>query len=245
MSKTGYIYKLCCNDPTIIDCYVGSTKNEKVRKNGHKVRYNGGGDKSNYNVYQFIRANGGWENWNMIRLETFKFDDRAELNARERYWLETLGATLNKMIPTRTDKEYYQDNREVLLKQVKEYREANKEVISEKSKKYREANKEIIAEKRAEYKKENREVLNEKAKEYYEKHKGNVLEKSKVYRDNNKEILSNRGKEWRQKNKEKIAEKTKIKITCECGSTFRKAEKSRHIKSKKHKDYIISLDYQS
>lgn len=185
MSKTGYIYKICCLDTEIKDCYVGSTKNEKVRKNGHKVRCNGGGDKSNYYVYQFIRENGGWENWNMIRLEEFKFDERAQLNARERYWLETLGATLNKQIPIRTQKEWREDNKEVLSEYSKEYNQNNREKIIE-------------------YK-----------KEHY------------------------------QKNKQQILEQRKEKITCECGTTLRKADKNRHLKSQKHKDYIISLDGQS
>jgi len=197
MSKTGYIYKLCCNDPTITDCYVGSTKNEKVRKNGHKTSCNSSSNKNyNLNVYQFIRDNGGWANWNMIRCEEYKFDERAELNARERYWLETLGTTLNKQMPTRTLREYYIDNREELL------------------------------EKHNEYRKNNRKILNQKQKEYAEK---------------NKEKLAKYKKEYTQKNKEKIAEKGKIKTTCECGSTFIKNMKARHLKTKKHKDYITSI----
>lgn len=225
MSKTGYIYKLCCNDSEITDCYVGSTKNEKVRKNGHKVRCNGDGNKSNYNVYQFIRANGGWDNWNMIRLETFKFDDRAELNARERYWLETLGATLNKMVPTRTQKELYQDNREERLKQVKEYREANPEIIKQRKKIYAENNKKKIADHAKVWREANKEIISQKKKEQYQ---------------NNREARLKQVKEYTQKNKQQISEKLKEKITCECGSVFRKANKSSHLKSKKHKDYIAN-----
>ena len=216
MSKTGYIYKLCCNNPEITDCYVGSTKNEKVRKHNHRVRCNNPNQPNhNLNVYQCIRSNGGWDNWSMIRCEEFKFNERTELNARERHWLETLGATLNKLIPTRTGKERYQDNREVILKREKEYREANKEKISEQHKEYREANKEKIS------------------------------EKNKEYRQKNKEIKSEKNKEYRQKNKEAIAEKNKIKITCDCGSVLLKINKSYHLKTKKHKDYITSLDDQS
>jgi hypothetical protein len=213
MSKTGYIYKLCCNDPEITDCYVGSTKNEKVRKCGHKkCCINPNQPMYNLNVYQFIRANGGWADWNMIRLEEFKFDERAELNARERYWLETLGATLNKVIPTRTNKEYYELNKEVIAERKKVWRVKNKEVISEKNKIYRESNKKVIE------------------------------EKAKIYREANKEVIAHKQKEFYQKNKQQIDEKKKEKITCECGSVVRKAEKSRHLKSKKHKDYITSLN---
>jgi hypothetical protein len=238
MSKTGYIYKLCCNDTTITDCYVGSTKNEKVRKNGHKVRCNGNGDKSHYYVYQFIRDNGGWGNWNMIRLEEFKFDNRAELHTRERYWLETLGATLNKMIPTRTSEEWYVDNREEVLERVKKYREANPEIIKQHKKKYADENKDKIAEKQKEYKHKNREILNKKRIDYYYANKEEVLEKAKVYAQKNKEVIAQKGKIHRQKNKEVLSEKAKIKMTCECGSVFRKGEKSRHEKTQKHNNFI-------
>ena len=115
MSKTGYIYKLCCNDPEITDCYVGSTKNEKVRKNGHKTNCNNPNQPNhNLNVYKFIRDNGDWCNWRMIRLEEFKYNERQELHTRERYWLETLRATLNKQIPTGTQKEYNEKHKEYL-----------------------------------------------------------------------------------------------------------------------------------
>ncbi len=271
MSKTGYIYKLCCNNPEITDCYVGSTKNEKVRKNGHKVRCNGGGNKSHYNVYQCIRTNGGWDNWSMVRLEEFKFDDRAELNARERHWLETIGATLNKLIPTRTKQELYQDQREERLKKGKEYREANPEIIKQRKKIYaennkekiadhakvwREENKEIIAQKKKESYQNNREVVLKKVKEYThknkqriaeykkqytEENKEKIAEKRKEYSESNKELLRKKANEYYQKNKQHVLNRMKEKITCECGSTFRKGGKTNHIKSQKHKDFITSM----
>ncbi len=45
-------------------------------------------------------------------------------------------------------REYYQNNKETVLKQQKEYRDANVEKIKKRSKKYREENKEILSEKR-------------------------------------------------------------------------------------------------
>lgn len=44
-------------------------------------------------------------------------------------------------------------------------------------------------------------------------------------------------KKYRDENKQKISEKNKQKYTCECGSVFRKSDKSRHEKSKKHQKY--------
>ena len=47
----------------------------------------------------------------------------------ERYYIEDLKPTLNKQIPTRTNKEYKQENKEQIKEQRKEYIELNKEKI--------------------------------------------------------------------------------------------------------------------
>ena len=103
------IYKLCCKDPIITDIYVGSTCNFTRRKyehkstcNNNKIRY------YNAKVYQFIRENGNWNNWNMIQIEAYPCNDKREKETRERYWIEELNTKLNKNIPTRTSKEYQQ-----------------------------------------------------------------------------------------------------------------------------------------
>ena len=115
--QNSMIYKLCCNDPTITDCYVGSTVNFKCRKNDHKTCCNNeNGKRYNFNVYKFIREHGGFENWSMILIENFPCDSKLELLKRERYWFETLGATLNKQVPSRgpneAKKNYRDNNRE-------------------------------------------------------------------------------------------------------------------------------------
>ena len=61
--------------------------------------------------------------------------------------------------------------------------------------------------------------------EYYQNHKERLNEISKEYRIQHKDILSN---------------KAKTKINCCCGCTFVQSEKSRHIKSKKHIEFISS-----
>lgn len=123
--KNSVIYKLCCDDTDIQDIYVGSTTNFTLRKSQHKsMCCNANSKKHNLNVYQFIRNNGGWTNWDMIEIERYTAIDKRDLHKRERYWIENLGATLNKRVPSRTQKEsgklYYQDNRE----KIKEYQNA-------------------------------------------------------------------------------------------------------------------------
>ena len=139
------IYKLCCNNPDIIDIYVGSTTGFSKRKWAHKSCCNNATSKHyNYNVYQFIRANGGWDNWSMVQIEQYNATDKRNLETRERHYIEQLGATLNKNIPTRTDKEYRQDNAEHIKEHMKQYYIDNQENIKQQKKQYYQANAEHI-----------------------------------------------------------------------------------------------------
>jgi hypothetical protein len=150
-NKIGFIYKIVCNDPEIKDCYVGSCQSFRTRKNSHKtVCSNSNSDRYNLNVYQFIRANGGWSNWSMIAIEQVNYTIKHELLMRERYHLERLRATLNKQIPTRTHQEYRNEHKTEANQYQKQHYEANKTEIIEKQKRYNEANKTEIAEKRKE-----------------------------------------------------------------------------------------------
>ena len=57
---------------------------------------------------------------------------------------------MNKYIPTRNTKEWYEDNKEKILEKKKIYNEDNKEQIKEYNKKYYEDNTEILSEIRKE-----------------------------------------------------------------------------------------------
>ena len=115
------IYKLVCNDLTIKELYVGHTTHFTKRKAKHKSDCNNeNGKKYNLKVYSFVRENGGWENWSMIQIEAHNCNSLNEACARERYWIETLNATLNSCIPCRTEIE------------IKEYQKLNKDHINQK-----------------------------------------------------------------------------------------------------------------
>jgi hypothetical protein len=147
------IYKLCCNDPAVSDVYVGSTTNFRIRKNSHKKDCSNTSSKSyNYYVYQFIRENGGWNAWSMVQVEAYNATTKRDLETRERYWLETLGATLNRKVPTRTHQEYREENKE----RYKNYREENKETEKERQKKWRDENRDKVKK----WREENREKIN-------------------------------------------------------------------------------------
>ena len=88
----------------------------------------------NLPVYRFIRDNGGWCNWEFILLEDYPCRNKKQLNIRERFWFEKLGAKLNSYYPERESRE----------ETTKEYREKNKEKIREKNKKNKEKIKEKV-----------------------------------------------------------------------------------------------------
>jgi hypothetical protein len=138
------IYKLCCRDLNITEIYVGSTTNFNRRRNQHKSAckclYKSSSKYSTYKLYQFIRDNGGWDNWTMVLLEKYNCDNKIELHTRERYWIEELKADLNCIIPTRTQKEYVEDNKEKISIRKKIYTAKNTEKKAKYDKIYRAEN---------------------------------------------------------------------------------------------------------
>ena len=161
-SKT-IIYKIVCKDLLVTQCYVGHTTDFTKRKNTHKSHCN-------------IRENSGWDNWDMIEIEKYPCLDVNEAHKRERYWIETLNAELNKVIPTRTIKEYYETHKEYY----KNYYEENKEQILEQSKIYND---------------EHKEQFIEIQKKYYNKHKEKIQERQKLYKENNRDKINKKRRE--------------------------------------------------
>jgi hypothetical protein len=89
------IYKIVCRDPNIKDLYVGHTTNFVNRKLSHKN--NSINDKSK--LYEVIRKNGGWENWNMEIVNFFNCRDLYEARLKEQEYFISLNATLNSVEP--------------------------------------------------------------------------------------------------------------------------------------------------
>ena len=182
----GLIYKIECNDPSITECYYGSTINFRNRKNQHKTNCCNEKRRSyNCKVYKFIREHGGWSNWDMVLVEYYPCNTKLELERHERTFVIKNINGLNKYNPARTN----EDNK----KYWKEYREKNKEKIKERDRLYHEVNKEKINEKQRVYHKLNREVNKEK-----------INEKQRVYHEANKEKINERRRQLYHKKKNNI-----------------------------------------
>jgi hypothetical protein len=160
------IYKIICKDSNITDIYIGSTINFKRRKIEHKYSCNNENDKRyNLKVYQYIRENGGWDNFEMVIIEKYPCNDIYKAIEREGYFVKELKASLNNNIPGRTDKEWYLDNKKNCAEYRKEYRIINNEKIKEKEKEFRINNKEKIKNEKKIYYLNNKNEINEKRKE--------------------------------------------------------------------------------
>jgi len=141
------IYKLIHKDDIDNEnIYIGSTTNFRLRKCCHKSACTNEKSKDyNAKVYQNIRLNGGWEEWNMLLVEKFTCIDKKESLVRERFWIDHFKSKLNTQIPNRTSKEYNFDNKTEIFEQRKEYRKNNKKIIKEKAKEWYNDHKEKIS----------------------------------------------------------------------------------------------------
>lgn len=205
-SKT-VIYKIVCNDLTIPDVYVGSTTDFTRRKNQHKNSCINSTNKChNFKIYQTIRNNGNWENWSIIQIEEYPCANGNEARARERHWFEQLNSTLNMTFPQRSNKEYYEANKDKKFEYNKKYYELNKDKIMNQHKDY--CNSIIM-------------IVKNKRKEVYEKNKDIIREYNKI-------------------NKDRIKEYKSQPYICECGSECQLTSKIKHLKTKKHINYLNS-----
>ena len=197
------IYKIVCRDPEIKECYVGSTTNLTKRRSYHKSVCKSENNKEcNAYKYQFIRENGGFDNWQVLEIEKVDCKSKEELMRKERYYIETLKASLNKNRPIVTIEEHNEQIKET----IKKYYEKHIEQRRETSKKYYEKHIEQRKEYNKEYYNKNKEQINEKVKqskkEYYKKNKEQIKKQRKEYYNKNKEYYKEYGKKYRLKNKE-------------------------------------------
>lgn len=225
------IYKICCLDSSITDAYVGHTTSFVNRKYAHKMACcNVNNSSYNTRVYKFIRNNGGWDNWKMVQIEECSFENSREAEAREHYWIEQIGATLNTNKP-------YARCKEDPVTYKKEWYEENKEEILEKAKSHYENNRDNKIEYQKQYAKENADKIAEYQALYQEQNKDKIAEQKRGYREQHKEEAKMQQKEWREKNKDKL---TRI-VECECGATYQSKSMYKHLTSKTHIAYQNAL----
>ena len=93
-----------------------------------------------------------------------------------------------------------------------------------------------------EYIDDNKERYIQYRKEYHLINKEAIAVQTKQYRETTKDNIAHHGRIYYEANKEKLSEQRKKPMTCECGSTHRTGDKTKHLKSKKHQAYILSVN---
>ena len=226
------IYKIVSKDLSMTDLYVGHTTNFRKRKCQHKKQCSNPNNISK--VYVIIRANGGWESFDMVEVEKYSCNNGNEARARERYWYEILHANMNTLKPFRTSEEKFEQKK----KNSQIWKQNHKEQIVKYNKdykaKYYQDNKSNFALKSKQYRQENQESIKEKRKQYYHENKEVAKEKTKQYCKNNPEKVADYFKTYYQQKKQEILEKNNQKLTCECGKVITFGNKLRHYKTTKH-----------
>ena len=88
------IYVICCKDVSILDTYIGQTRDFEVRKSYHYEDSKVGKQK----VHRFVNSHGGWDNWDIRVLHEYMCDF-VESHVIEWYWWCMYSSTLNKVKP--------------------------------------------------------------------------------------------------------------------------------------------------
>ena len=124
--QKGKIYKIICDETNLT--YYGSTVQPLSKRfHQHKEKYNNCNTKLMKNMKIFL-------------VENYPCNSIEELLMRERYYIEN-NECCNRMTPLRTDKEYYADNRQELLKKKKQYHIEHRDERNKYCKEWYEKNK--------------------------------------------------------------------------------------------------------
>jgi hypothetical protein len=220
--QNGKIYKITSANTDKI--YIGSTiRTLKQRLQGHLKSYNQWLNKmllGKITSFDIIEMN----NYEIELIEEYKCKNKKELETKERYYIELYkDIVVNKKIPTRTQKEYVEDNKD----KIKQYHDQYNIDNQDKIKQYRIDNK-------------------DKIKQYHDQYNIDNQDKIKQYRIDNKDKIEKYTKEHHKQyykdNIDIIKQKKQTKINCVCGSEIQKGDKAKHEKTKKHIEYIAKTN---
>jgi hypothetical protein len=157
--------------------YVGSTAQPRLCQ---RLRQHLSAFRQNKSVSSRNIIEGG--NYNIVLLEEFPCENKDQLHARERYWIDTTDC-INKNRPVRTideKKEYHAT-----------YRELHRDKLTEYYSQYRIDNADTLREKRREYYETNNDKILEQKREYYKANREKRLAYMREYDRKKREALKN------------------------------------------------------
>ena len=169
----GKIYRIVCNQTN--EQYIGSTTQTLAQRlTTHKSTHSISRPSSSQQIIE--RGN-----YAIVLIDECPCENKNQFERRERYFIETMDC-INKVIPTRTIKEYYEANKEQISEYHRAHYQANREQLAEKQHTYREANKEQISEYHRAHYQSNKERLLEQYREYYRANKEKIAERRRASR---------------------------------------------------------------
>ena len=176
MYQNGKIYKLVSAKTDKI--YIGSTCNPLYKRLWQHKSASKNLNKC-YTAKELVK----FDDCKIILIEDFPCERKEQLTARERYHIEqNIHICVNKGIPTRTIKEWYQQNKDKIAEHMKEYYEQNKDTIAQQKKEYYEQNKDKKVEYNKEYYEQNKDKIAQQKKEYNEKNKDKIAQRRRLRR---------------------------------------------------------------
>lgn len=157
----GKIY--CVRSSHTDEVYIGSTISTLSKRMGqHREKFNKWKKGEHHYITCFKLLDLGDAYIELI--EEHPCENKNQLERREGEIMRQTENCVNKMIAGRTSKEYYEENKEILLKKQAEYKHKHLETFLERRKqvckKYRETHKEQEKLYRQEYERNNREKIN-------------------------------------------------------------------------------------
>ena len=169
--QKGKIYRIISPSKNLV--YYGSTVqtlNQRLAEHIKHCKY--------YNDVNYEKTKKYCKSYIVLECEDYKIElveeypcnNRQQLLRKEGEYMKN-NACVNTSIAGRTDKEYYDDNRQKFIQKAKDWYEENKQQKSDYDKKYRKDNAEKKAEQAKIYQAKNKDKLKQYLKEYYQKHK--------------------------------------------------------------------------
>jgi hypothetical protein len=191
------IYSIICNtDDTLL--YVGSTTSFRHRKCQHKHHCINEKNKShNFPVYVMIRANGGWNNFNMTPVKEFACMNKIQLLIEEERIRKEMNANLNNRKAYVTIEEH----KEYKSEYKRQYNVEHKEERNEYNRKYRDEHKEERKNNKQKWHEANKEYINEYTRKYRNEHNEAVKKRDNMYREANKDKINEQRREKYKANK--------------------------------------------
>ena len=138
------------------EVYVGSTT-QPLHKRFHQHKR----DCKRYRCSSHILFDEDPDNCLITLIENYPCETKEEVLKRERYYIENMKC-LNKIVPTRSHKEYYRNNVKGIKQKIADYRHKNRTTLNAKRKQYRKQNPELFKRLSKEYYERNKDKINSK-----------------------------------------------------------------------------------